>query len=164
MKVMIATSIAILLGTLGCGEPASFQATSPAAEAPQPAVQPEPETEPAPEPAGLSETQANVAAGTVDEDVRVAKPSDGKRGQDYGGGMITEPLRQNFMIRNRIAFLTIENAMKMFKALNDRPPESHEEFMEKIIKENGVSLPDLRSGEDYFYDPEREELMIRRQQ
>ncbi len=171
MKVITATMIASLLAALGCSEPASFQATGPAADVPQPA--------PMSEPVGVPGPQANIAADAEppedqDEDegeadsaieiLKVAEPTDGKKGQDYGGGLITEPLRQHFMIQNRIAFMTIDNAMKMFKALNDRAPESHDEFMEKIIKENGVSLPELRSGEEYVYDPKTEELMIGRRQ
>ena len=34
--------------------------------------------------------------------------------------------------------------------------------MEKIIKEYGVELPELPEGESYYYDPQREELMVQR--
>ena len=50
--------------------------------------------------------------------------------------------------------------MRHFKAVNDRDPESHEEFMDKIIKENAIQLPGLFDGERYEYDPDTAELMV----
>ena len=34
-------------------------------------------------------------------------------------------------------------------------PKSHEEFMERIIKENHINLPQLPEGHRYVYDPKR---------
>jgi len=60
-----------------------------------------------------------------------------------------------------IAFrIEIPQAMKLFKATEDRAPKSHEEFMERIIKENHITLPLLPEGHRYRYDPKTEQLMV----
>ena len=171
MKIIKSTLAAALLGCLGCGQPAQYQEAEPVAEAPVLA--------PSTEPPGLPEPQATVAASeqppgaedgaeddaeTTNANLTVAKPTDAKRGRGYGGGIITEPLRQRFLIQHRIAFMRLEGAMRDFKILNDRLPNSHEEYIEKIVKATGIALPELPTDEEYVYDPKRGELMIRRPQ
>ena len=95
----------------------------------------------------------------------VATVGAGKKGSAYGGGTITEPVRAYFKTRENIAFsINIPNAMKTFKALDPdgKGPKTHEEFMEKIIKENGIELPVLPDGHRYRYDPETEDLLVER--
>jgi hypothetical protein len=95
----------------------------------------------------------------------VATVGAGKKGRGYGGGVITEPVRAYFRTRENIAFqVTIPNAMKTFKAIdpNGKGPASHEEFMQKIIQENGIELPSLPDGHRYRYDPETEDLLVER--
>ncbi len=81
-----------------------------------------------------------------------------------GGGIISEPVRAFFRTGDRIVFdISLPNAMKTYKALNDnKGPTSHEVFMEKIIQENEIELPTLPEGHVYRYDPETDELMIDR--
>ncbi|MEM8681446.1 MAG: hypothetical protein AAGF97_19035 [Planctomycetota bacterium] len=86
----------------------------------------------------------------------------GKKGRGYGGGIVSEPIHAYFRTGQRIQFLQMEKGMKEFRAIHDRLPESHEEFMEKIIEEYGVTLPELPPGESYVYDPEQGELMVQR--
>jgi len=50
--------------------------------------------------------------------------------------------------------------MRLYKAMNGHAPKTHEEFMEKIIKENRIQLPELPPGHRYRYYPEQEELMV----
>ena len=56
--------------------------------------------------------------------------------------------------------------MKTYKAIDpeNKGPRSHEEFMERIIKENAIELPILPDGHRYRYDPESEDLLIERPQ
>ena len=54
----------------------------------------------------------------------------------------------------------IPKAMQLFKATEDRNPKSHEEFMEKIIKDGQIRLPELWEGETYRYDPKTAELWV----
>ena len=88
----------------------------------------------------------------------------GKKGRNYGGGIISEPVRSYFRTGQRIVFqIQIPKAMQTYKAMNDgKAPPDHETFMKEIIEENGISLPELIEGESYFYDAEKEELMVQR--
>ena len=85
----------------------------------------------------------------------------GKKGRGYGKGVIVTPIASLFAVRERMVFdVTIPEAMKLFKAMEDRGPKSHEEFMEKIIKANNIHLPELPEGDRYKYDPKTEQLMV----
>jgi hypothetical protein len=85
----------------------------------------------------------------------------GAKGHDYGPGIITTPISIYFTAGERITFsIKIPKAMELFKATENRVPKSHEEFMEKIIKDNDIVLPDLRPGCYYQYDPKIGELMV----
>jgi hypothetical protein len=85
----------------------------------------------------------------------------GKKGRGYGKGVIVTPIASLFATRERMVFdVTIPEAMKLFKAMEDRAPKSHAEFMEKIIKANNIHLPELPEGDRYKYDPKTEQLMV----
>ncbi len=102
----------------------------------------------------------NADIGQKEESRKVAAPGVGKKGSRYGGGVVSQPVSTYFGARERIAFINVQRAMRTFEALHERKPESHEEFMEQIVKENGISLPGLFEGERYEYDPESGELMV----
>jgi hypothetical protein len=102
-----------------------------------------------------------AAPGSTDE---VAQVGVGAKGQNYGGpGLVTTPIEAYFRAEERIAFeVQIPKAMQLYKAEhNDKGPKTQEEYMNIIIKENGVQLPELPEGEEYFYDPATEQLMVR---
>ena len=85
----------------------------------------------------------------------------GKKGRGYGKGVIVTPAASLCAARERLVFeVEIPEAMKLFKATEDRAPKSHEEFMEKIIKANNIHLPELPEGDRYKYDPKTEQLMV----
>lgn len=90
----------------------------------------------------------------------IAEAGVGKRGRNYGGGVITEPIKQYFGARQRIHFINMTHAMRLYKAEFGYPPKSQEEFMEKIIKANGIELPELPEGQKYVYVPSQGELMV----
>jgi hypothetical protein len=83
----------------------------------------------------------------------------GAQGQGYGGGIITEPVRQYFRMRESINFLMYDKAMNEFKILNERLPKDQQEF-DKLMSEYGVQLPRLNPGERYVYDPKAGELKV----
>jgi hypothetical protein len=84
----------------------------------------------------------------------------GKRGH-YGPGLVTTPVSIFFRVQDNIAFrIRIPEAMNLYKAEHGNAPRTHEEFMEKIIKEGMIKLPDLNEGERYLYDPKSEELLV----
>ncbi len=117
---------------------------------------------PPPPPPATTAATAPSAGETPSANAVKAEPGVGKKGRGYGGGLITEPIHQNFLIRERLAFLQVDQAMQLYKATNEHAPKSHEEFMEKIIKENRIPLPQLPAGERYLYDPKTEQLMVER--
>jgi hypothetical protein len=125
--------------------PAPAASPSPPATSPSPpATPPAAATPPAPAP-----TQKKAEVGV------------GKKGRGYGKGVIATSIASLFAVRERMVFdVTIPEAMKLFKAMEDRAPKSHEEFMEKIIKANNIHLPELPEGSRYMYDPKTEQLMV----
>ena len=56
--------------------------------------------------------------------------------------------------------IQIPDAVRLYKATHGSAPKSHEEFMQKIVKENNIHLPELPPGRRYLYAPDREELMV----
>jgi hypothetical protein len=85
----------------------------------------------------------------------------GAKGHDYGPGALTTPLSVHFTIQERIVFeVKIPKAMQLFKATENRAPKSQEEFMQKIVKDNDIALPELPFGDRYVYDPKAGELMV----
>jgi hypothetical protein len=85
----------------------------------------------------------------------------GAKGRGYGVGPIVTPIASYFAMRERLAYdIQIPEAMKLFKATEDRVPKSHDEFMQRIIKDNHITLPLLPEGQRYLYDPQRGELMV----
>lgn len=131
--------------------------TAPPVQPPSSTVVAEQEDEPAAE-------EATTDDG--DESVRQkAEVGVGRRGSRYGGGVISEPVRVYFRAKERIAFMIqIPDALRLYKAEKGEGPQTHEEFMEQIIKPNAIQLPDLPDGHHYMFDPEAQELMVERPQ
>jgi hypothetical protein len=95
----------------------------------------------------------------------VARVGVGRKGRGYGGGLISEPARQYFGIRERLVFdAQIPQALNTYKALDPagNGPKTHEEFMSKVVGQSGIQLPELPDGQRYVYDAESETLMVER--
>ena len=150
-------AVSVLGLALGCDAPAP-SSTSTASSAPQPASAPQP-----PGPAE-EETYEEVEDTDQSEDVerQVAEVGVGKKGRGYGGGVVSEPIRAMFRTEQRLQLMNMDRAMKMYKAEKGYSPKTHDIFMDKIIKANGIELPELPEGERYVYDPEQAELMVER--
>jgi multidrug efflux pump subunit AcrA (membrane-fusion protein) len=58
--------------------------------------------------------------------------------------------------------LQLRLAVKLFKATHGDVPQTQEQFMEKVIRANGIELPELPKGHEYVWVPDREELTISR--
>ncbi len=91
----------------------------------------------------------NPAAGqeVVKPDVKMTNP-------------ITGPLEAYQPIVQQLATLGIDHAVGLFQAEEGRYPNSHDEFMTRIIKQNNIQLPVLPSGLEYQYDLENHKLVI----
>ncbi len=46
--------------------------------------------------------------------------------------------------------------------MNGSLPKTHEEYMEKIVNEGGIALPQLPEGDEYWYDPADQQLKIKK--
>ena len=93
---------------------------------------------------------------------RKAEAGVGKKGQklkDHRGPLAT-PAKAMFKAEQQIMFLKVQQALTAFEILNDRYPNSHDEYMEKVIKANNLNLPELPVGQRYEFDTETHELMV----
>jgi hypothetical protein len=85
------------------------------------------------------------------------KPGVSGKGEGYGPGPIATPISVYFRVPERLVFnVEIPQAMNLYKATHGHFPKTHEEFMQKIIAENAIALPELRSPQErYVYDAEK---------
>jgi pyruvate/2-oxoglutarate dehydrogenase complex dihydrolipoamide acyltransferase (E2) component len=171
-----ATVLLILLAGLlfaGCGGGPDVAAVSnDAAEPPAAAATSTAPPAPAPPPPAAPKMPTVTPAAPVEKaaepevkmDREKAVAGVGKKGRGYGGGIVSEPVRLYFGTRQRIVFqIRIPDALRTYKAMNDgKGPASHEIFMEEIVAKNSLPLPELPEGDSYYYDVEKEELMVQR--
>jgi hypothetical protein len=83
-----------------------------------------------------------------------------EKGHGYGDDMITMPVSIMWAAKDKIVRDQIRKALDLYKASEGHAPASHEEFMDRIIKENNLQLPTLPAGHRYVYDPDTDELKI----
>lgn len=110
---------------------------------------------------------ANVAAAGDEAPVEPemvreeAKAGVGAKGRFEGEGLIVTPLKTYFLAKEKIAFdIQIASAMQLYKGEHGYAPKSHDDFMDKIVKQNQIVLPELPEGHRYVYDPQQEQLMV----
>ena len=170
MRLLVATLSLVALSMAGCGGEDPFAPSERKANTGAFGVV-----------GGLDELAAEPAGNTTDDTAEdeEAKPKTpppappkkkaevgvGKKGHYGGQGIIKTPVSVYFRAQERITFnARIPATMKLYKANhNNKGPATHKEFMEKIIKEGMIDLPDLPQGERYLYDPKKEELFIEQQ-
>ncbi len=76
--------------------------------------------------------------------------------------IVTVPLATYFSAKEKSVFdIQIPSAMNLYKATNGEFPKTEEVFMKEIIEANQIQLPELKEGDEYFYDPDSAELMVR---
>lgn len=73
---------------------------------------------------------------------------------------VTAPLSAYGPMVESIAKTQITHTLNLFNAAEGRYPKDHEEFMERIIKENNIKLPVLPFKGRYMYDVEKHELIV----
>ncbi|MBN2021898.1 MAG: hypothetical protein JW809_03825 [Pirellulales bacterium] len=122
-------------------------------EGPAPAP-PAPKTPPAGQAAPEATAPARPAPPTVQEPAGVGMGAKGH----YGPGIITTPTSIYWRAQDRLAIMQIVHAMQLYVATHGEPPKTHDEFMEKIVKEGAIQLPTLPDGETYLYDPTQVKL------
>lgn len=73
---------------------------------------------------------------------------------------ITGALEAYQPLKQKIAGMGIDYALRLFHATEGRYPKDHEEFMTRIIRENNMRLPVLPNGLEYQYDVENHKLVV----
>lgn len=56
--------------------------------------------------------------------------------------------------------IQVPHALQLFQATEGRMPKSHDEFMEKIVQFNQLTLPELPDGAVYHFNTELGELWV----
>lgn len=86
------------------------------------------------------------------------------RSLDNESGILVTPAKAYFNVRERVIFeAAIPKAVDLFAATEGRKPNSHDEFMTRIIQANSIQLPRLPPDRQYVYDPQQGELLVVRQ-
>jgi hypothetical protein len=166
--VLLAASLAASLTLAGCeGEPtlpdaptkapAGNQAAAPSIAAPSAPASTAPNS-PTP-PAAASQ----VAEGSPADDgsTEKARRGVGEKGSGYGGGIITEPVREYWLLREATVFeIQIPHGINLFHAEHNRFPKDMDEFKREILEPASIRLPELREGDKYIYDGKTGELLV----
>ncbi len=75
--------------------------------------------------------------------------------------IISGPASELLQFRQKAVLeIQIPHALELFKATEGRYPNSHQEFMEKIVRANRLTLPELPEGMVYRFNPEKGELWV----
>jgi len=144
-------------------DPVANNFTPTAAPAPSAPAPPAPATG-APQPgfAGQPGIPSSPAGGS---DFVPAQAGVGIKGRslDPHEGIIVTPAKTLFTARERIVFeIAIPQSLNLYKASNGQAPATHDEFMQKIVLEQNIQLPQLPAGHRYVYDPQTEQLLVER--
>ncbi len=155
------------VGLGGCedsaDEPSKLHAVAPPSSAAPAAEAQSTAAQTAARPAAAGQVSAPATPAAVVERQK-AEAGVGKKGRGYGGGIITEPVRQYFIGQDRITFeIQIPEGMKLFQAEHNRYPKDMAEFKRAILDPADIRLPDLPPGDHYVYDAKEHELMVERQ-
>jgi hypothetical protein len=63
-------------------------------------------------------------------------------------------------IIGRTSILSMQHAIDLYHATNDRYPKDLDEFMNEIVKPNNIALPQLPPYQAYGYDAQEHKLVI----
>ena len=93
--------------------------------------------------------------------VGVGKSSQALEKHGTTGDVVAGPAKVLFRTKEKIVFeIQIPQALNLYKAEHGKGPQSHEEFMEKIIRANRIQLPKLPPGQRYEFNVEKQELWV----
>ena len=94
----------------------------------------------------------------VTQDIGEAQPG-AEQADLQAKGLGVVPGAYGFAV-SEIAKGQIKQAVELHRAANGSYPKDHDEFMSKVIKQNGIQLPVLPGGRQYQYDVENHELIV----
>lgn len=73
---------------------------------------------------------------------------------------ITGPLEAFDPMKQKLAEVTVVQAVERIRAMEGRYPRDYDEFKAKVIDENGLRLPTLGVGKRYEYDVAEHRLIV----
>jgi hypothetical protein len=113
--------------------------------------QPQPAT-PAEQPAA---PQERTIERPVVEEPQVVTAQTPRRGKTLHnqGSYLSAVGSARFTTEHKLIFGQVKQALDLYQAEHGEYPRSHDEFMAKIIEPNGIVLPELDEGYEYWYDP-----------
>ncbi|MFO0905872.1 MAG: hypothetical protein U0939_22885 [Pirellulales bacterium] len=139
---VVGLTVAALVLT-GCSPGAKPSGAAPAAPA---ANAPSANAAPAPPPAAVP---AQVGVGAK-----------GRSLDEHEGALVT-PAKALFATKERVVFeVQLPQALQLYKAEHGQAPQSHDEYMQRIVAANSINLPVLPANRQYQYDPQTEQLMV----
>ena len=150
---LVRAVLPLVLVAVGCNEP----------RYPGKKVQRQEESAP-PEPPAPSKPRDVI--GKTTQDIRAAEPEIKEQGAKVVSPKIVakDPilLTGNAYVTmiGKASVLQIEHAMKLYQAANNRYPTNLQEFMDEIVKPNGIRLPTLPHYQEYGYDEQEHKLVI----
>jgi hypothetical protein len=109
--------------------------------------------------------QPRETIGKTTQDIRELEP-EVQQGAQVASGKITakDPitLSGNAYVTaiGQIEIGKIQKAMDLYHAEHDRYPETLQEFMDQIIKPNGIRLSQLPAYQEYAYDAANHKLVV----
>lgn len=110
--------------------------------------------------------KAEFIVGRRTQDIKNAKTEVQKGGANVVTPKITakDPITLQgnayVSIIGQTSILSIQHAMDLYHATNDRYPKDYEEFMTEIVKANSIALPQLPFYQKYGYDEKEHKLVI----
>lgn len=116
-------------------------------EVDEPVVTPVVEDAPSKEPEVMETEPAEPQEFTAND------PKKGKRSRS-AGGYAGAVFGARFWAEHQMTINLIKKGLSLYNAEHGNYPKTHDEFMEKIIKEGQIQLPELDEGQEYIYDPE----------
>jgi len=150
--------VVVVLLALGCEVPELEVPRPPAPPVEQQAAVEEPVEEPAEEEEVVSGVEPVTS---VPRPFTAKDPARGKKSRAQGG-IAAATAGARFYAEYENLRINIVHALDLYWGMEGEYPKSHEEFMEKIIKFNQLTLPELDPGVEYIYDPNDHVLKIYR--
>jgi hypothetical protein len=83
----------------------------------------------------------------------------GTRGEGFGGGISTQPIRVHFPSQHESTLnQMLDNLTRYRAAHGNANPPTREEFVQECLAASMIKLPELSAGEYYAYDPTSQDI------
>lgn len=113
-----------------------------------------------------AKVQPQEILGETTQEIRAVEPEIKQEGAQIASGKITakDPitLTGNAYVSmiGKVTIDKMQHAMDLYYAENEKYPKDLQEYMDVIIKPNGVRLPQLPAYQEYVYDAENHKLVV----